>query len=308
MRRCPITYNEIENGWYSKTGLRRLNPALTELHPLPLDYEQQIEAVRQNMIRMAIPGVQPKMSAQLSVKDHTFKVVNRHGSYILKPELWDFEEVPQNEDLTMRMAAAAGIEVPFHGLIYARDGSMLYVIRRFDRTGRSGKIHVEDFAQVEGVNNGPEGDHSLEQVAATIESYCTFPMVDKLKVFRRVLFCWLCGNEDMHLKNFSLVHRKGRIELSPAYDLLNTTMLFAGLESEMSLSLHGQHSGFDYELLFEYFGRERLGLNEKILDRTEGVFQKAFPEWERLIAISFLSEENRQRYRQVLRERLGRLG
>jgi len=111
----------------------------------------------------------------------------------------------------------------------------------------------------------------------------------------------------MHLKNFSLIHKKGRIELSPAYDLLNTTILFAGLENELSLTLHGQNAGFDRAMFFDYFGNELLGLNDKILDRVERAFQKAYSDWEQLLEICFLSEEIRLRYREVLRERMERL-
>ncbi len=247
MTRCPITYEEITSGRYSRTGLRKLNPALKDLKPFPFDRKEQMREVQKRMMKMSIAGVQPKLSAQLSVKDQVFKVVDKHGSYILKPELSDYGEVPQNEDVTMKMAAKAGIDVPFHGLIYAKDNSMLYFIRRFDRTGRSGKIHVEDFAQVAGMSRETKYNYSMEKVVKLIDDYCTFPMVEKMKLFRRVLFCWLTGNEDMHLKNFSLIHRNDKIELSPAYDLLNTTIILANPVEEMALPLSWQEIEFHPE-------------------------------------------------------------
>lgn len=308
MSRCPITYEETASGRYSKTGLNKLNPALEDLQPLPLDRREQIREAQKRMTKMSIAGVQPKLSARLSVKKQSFTIVDKHGSYILKPQLTDYEEVPQNEDLTMRMAKVCGIEVPFHGLFYAKDASLLYFIRRFDRTGRAGKIHVEDFAQVAGMSRETKYDYSMEKVVALIEDHCTFPVVEKVKLFRRTLFCWLTGNEDMHLKNFSLIHREGLIELSPAYDLLNTTIILAHPAEEMALSLQGKKSNFGYEIFFDYFGKERLGLNKKVLANIEKELRQAFPEWERLVEISFLSDEKKEAYVRVLKQRKKVLG
>ena len=253
---------------------------------------------------MSIAGVQPKLNTQLSVKDQVFRMVDKHGSYILKPELLDYDEVPQNEDVTMRMAAASGIQVPFHGLIYAKDDSMLYFIRRFDRTGRSDKVHVEDLAQVAGMSRETKYDYSMEKVVTLIDNYCTFPMVEKMKLFRRILFCWLSGNEDMHLKNFSLIHRNGKIELSPAYDLLNTTIILANPAEEMALPLQRKKSNFNRDIFFEYFGKKRLGLNEKVLANIEIELENCLPEWYRLIKISFLSDERKEAYSQLLKQRI----
>lgn len=308
MSRCPVTYEEIASGRYSKTGLNKLNPALEALLPLPLDHKEQIQEAQKRMTKMSIAGVQPKLSARLSIKNQSFTIVDKHGSYILKPELSDYEEVPQNEDLTMRMARVCGIDVPFHGLIYAKDESMLYFIRRFDRIGRTGKIHAEDFAQVAGLTRDTKYDYSMEKVVALIEDYCTFPMVEKMKLFRRTIFCWLTGNEDMHLKNFSLIHREGKIALSPAYDLLNTTIVLANPTEEMALPLQGKKSNFSRDIFVEYFGKERLGMNEKVLGTIEKEFRQAYPAWERLVEISFLSREKKEAYINVLEQRKRTLG
>lgn len=308
MKRCPITYQKVTSGRYSKTGLNKLNPSLHNLQPFPYSRSEQIQEAQKRMTKMSIAGVQPKLSAQLSVKEELFKVVDKDGSYILKPPLSDYEEVPENEDLTMRMAAACGIEVPFHGLVYAKDGSMLYFIRRFDRLRRTDKIHVEDFAQVAGMSRDTKYDYSMEKVVTLIDEYCTFPMVEKMKLLRRLLFCWLCGNEDMHLKNFSLIHDDGKIMLSPAYDLLNTTLVLANATEELALPLQGKKSNFSHDIFFDYFGKERLNLNEKVLANIEGEIQGAFQEWERLIGISFLSKEKKQGYRDIIAQRRKEIG
>ena len=308
MSLCPITYRKIDKGRYSKKGLRKLNSSLQNLKPFPYSQSEQIKEAQKRMTKMSIAGIQPKLSAQLSVKDEVFKVVDCHGSYILKPPLSDYEQVPENEDATMRMAAACGIEVPLHGLIYARDESVLYVIRRFDRVGQTGKIHVEDLAQVAGRSRETKYDYSMEKVAALIDDYCTFPMVEKMKLFRRTLFCWLCGNEDMHLKNISLIHQEGKIQLSPAYDLLNTTIILPNASEEMALPMQGKKSNFSRDVFFSYFGKERLELNEKVLSNIENDIRSAIPEWEQLIRISFLNDKNKDAYSDVINKRQSAIG
>ena len=303
MSLCPITYEQISEGTYSRRGLKRLNPALEDLKLFPFDRQEIIREAQKRMTKMSIAGVQPKLSAQLSVKHSRFVLVDRHGSYILKPELSDYEDVPQNEDLTMRLASLSGIDIPLHGLIYAKDQSMIFFIRRFDRTGTSGKVHVEDFAQIAGKSRDTKYDYSMEKLITLIEQYCTFPMVEKTKLFRRVLFSWLVGNEDMHLKNFSIIHRDPVIELSPAYDLLNTTIVLANPTEEMALPLMGKKSNFNSEVFFDYFAKQRLGLNEKVIHRVAGEIKDVFSEWVRLIEISFLNDENKEKYLKIVNQR-----
>ncbi len=308
MRHCPITYEEIISGKYSKKGLNKLNSTLQGLKPFPFSHNEQLKEARKRMTKMSIAGMQPKMSAQLSVKDEVFKIVDKYGSYILKPSLSDFENVPENEDVTMRMAAACGIGVPLHGLIYAKDDSMLYFIRRFDRIGRSGKRHVEDFAQVAGMSRETKYDYSMEKVIKLVETYCTFPMVAKMKLYRRILFSWLTGNEDMHLKNFSLIHQEEKISLSPAYDLLNTTIVLPDTSEEMALPLKGKKSNFNYNIFFNYLGKKRMGLNRKVLTNIENEIKAVFPEWKRLIEISFLDDSKKEAYLKLLNQRITNLG
>jgi len=308
MKRCPITYEPIATGLYSSTGLHRLNPALKKLEPLPFTDRELILESRKRMTKMSIQGVQPKLSARLSVKKGCFEIVNQHGIFILKPNPPHFEMVQENEDLTMRLASMTGIEVPFHGLVYNKEMKPVYVIRRFDRAGQSKKIHTEDFAQVAGMTRDTKYDYSMERVANLIEKYCTFPVVEKLKLFRLVLFSYLVGNEDMHLKNFSLIHSDGKIELSPAYDLLNSTIVLSNPKEEMALPIRGKKSNFTRNILISYFGGERLGLNEKVLSKTEEKFRELYPKWLDLIEISFLSDELKEKYIQILNLRREALG
>lgn len=307
MTRCPITYDKIDSGRYSSTGLHYLNPALNELHLFPLPRNEQLLISDGLISKISIPGSGPKINAQLSVTQQQFTVSDRHGSYLLKPDLNEQDERVQNEDLTMRLAKTCGIDVPLHCLIHAVDDSMLFVIRRFDRTGRSGKVHVEDFAQISGRTRQSKKNASLEEVGEIIDTYCTFPVVEKLKLFRRVLFSYLVGNGDMHLKNLSIIHRDDKIQLSPAYDLLNTTIGVHQAERETALSLSGRYSDFTRDDFVSTFAQSSLGLHEKAVSSVVETIRTSLPEWRRLIKISFLSNQKQQDYINVLDQRLQRL-
>ena len=306
MNRCPITYQPCA-GKYSGQGLKMLSRNLTTLHDLPLTAEQLRREAVARAAKMSIQGVQPKVSARLNVAAGLFEIVDRGGHYILKPQIVEYPEVPENEDLTMRMAAKAGIETPFHGLIYGIDGALTYFIRRFDRKGRKERIHVEDFAQLSGKNRETKYRSSMEQVVKTIDDFCTFPAIERLKLFRLVLFCFFIGNEDMHLKNFSIIRQKDIITLSPAYDLLNTSIVLPRAEEELALPLNGKKNRLSRNDLLAYFGKERLQLPARLIDRTLEELHETRSDWERLIADSFLSDNAKERYQDLLNARLARI-
>ena len=150
MNRCPITYEPLAgDASYSPKGLKLLNRNLTSLAPLEFTAEQQRQEAISRAGKMSIQGLQLKLSTVLRITQGRFEIVDRGGQYILKPQSLDFPELPENEDLTMRMAAAVGIEVPLHGLVRSIDNSFAYFIKRFDREGRE-RLPVEDFAQLSG--------------------------------------------------------------------------------------------------------------------------------------------------------------
>ena len=188
MKRCPITYQACQ-GLYSEKGIKLLSRRLTGLKELPFTAQELRQEAAARADKMSIQGVQPKLSAQLDIKEQQFTMVDQGGHYILKPQTADYPEVPENEDLTMRCAHAAGIEVPLHGLLYGRDQSLTYFIRRFDRGSRHQKIHVEDFAQLAGLSRETKYRAGMEQVIDLINKHCTFPAIERLKLFRLILFC-----------------------------------------------------------------------------------------------------------------------
>ncbi len=307
MKRCLITYEPFDgDGDYSASGLKLLGRNLASLSPLHYTAAEQRQEALERAGKMSIQGVQLKLSAVLRVKAGAFDVVDRNGRFILKPPSLDFPELPENEDLTMRLAASVGLEVPVHGLIRARDNSLTYFIRRFDREGRT-RVPLEDFAQLSGASRETKYDSSMEKVAAVVDRFCTFPAIERVKLFERTLFSFLTGNEDMHLKNFSLITRRGRIDLAPAYDLLNSTIALKKPQEEMALPIRGKRSNLTRNDLFDYFAIERLQINERVLNEMVARFQAAFPWWDELLAASFFSPEKKTAYAAVLAERKLRL-
>lgn len=308
MKICPITYKSIEaNQKYSKQGLSILAKGLETLQDLPYSAAEQRKEATARAGKMSIQGVQPKLSARLSVSDQTFKVVDRNGRFILKPQTLDYEQLPENEDVTMRLAELVGIEVPQHGLVYSRDQSMTYFIRRFDRVGSHGKLAVEDFAQLSGMTRDTKYDSSMETIAQIVDSRCAFPLLERQKLLTLTIFNFLVGNEDMHLKNFSLITRDDKIELSPAYDLLNTTIAVPGTTEELALPLNGKKKKITRKMLLEYFGQQRLSLRATLVDEILGRFVGAIQGWEELINVSFLSQSMKTKYLELLLARRQRL-
>jgi serine/threonine-protein kinase HipA len=309
MAYCPIHLEPLPTGRsYSEAGLKTIHSKLKHLEPLEYSYAAQLKEVRRRSDKMSIQGVQPKLSAVLKLKDSSFALVDRGGRFILKPNPLAYEEVPANEALTMRMAAEAGIEVPAHGLLRAKDASWVYFVKRYDRVGRTGKVHVEDFAQLSGATRETKYDSSLEQVVRLLEQFCTFPAIEKPKLAKRLLFCFLTGNEDMHLKNFSVWMQDGVVSLTPAYDLLNSTLVLENAKEDSALPLRGKKRKLNKELWLNYFCKERLQLSEGQIDSVVKDLKEALPEWDRLIGQSFLSVECQMGYRTILYERANRLG
>lgn len=303
MNRCPISYAECE-GKYSPEGLKTLSPKLPDLNDLEYSAdEQRLEAARRS-VRMSIQGVQPKISAILNIKEQKFNIVDIKGKYIIKPQHHIYPQLPENEDLTMKMAAASGIETPVHGMIYSSDGSLSYFIKRFDRQGRANKLAMEDFAQLAGETRNTKYNSSTEKLIKLIDNFCTFPYLEKIKFYKRFLFNFLTGNEDMHLKNYSLISRDEKVELSPAYDFLNSSIVVGTDAEESALSLKRKKKNLNREVLTSYLGKERLSLNETTINNTIQELNNAIQKWFMLLDNSFLSDEIKEKYHALLSSRI----
>lgn len=305
---CPITYEEIDSdNKYSKRGLNKLNPKLNNFRDIPFTSQEQRMQASLRADKISIQGVQAKLSARINLREESFEFVDQGGCFILKPQSSLYMELPENEDLSMRLASLVGIEVPLHGLVYSKDQSMTYFIKRFDRISGERKIAVEDFAQLAGKNRDNKYNYSTEKLVGIIERYCTFPLVEKKRLFLRIIFNFIIGNEDMHLKNWSVISQNGKTELSPAYDLINTTIVLNQAREELALPLNGKKRNLTSLDFLLYFGEQRLKLPRKIIDNIlKKIFSK-IKDMQNLIEISFLSENKKKEYELLLKERCSRL-
>ena len=313
MNTCPITYAPCGDSTYSRAGLRALSPNLAALNAFPYDARQQRREAVVRAGNMSIQGVQPKLSVRLDAKAGVFVVADRGGRFVLKPQHEIYPSLPENEGLTMHLAGLSGIEVPVCGLVRCVDRSWSYFVRRFDRVGHTGKLAVEDFAQVAGLSRDTKYDSSMERLVGLLDAHCTFPAIEKIKLLKRSLFNFLVGNEDMHLKNFSLITRQGKVELAPAYDYLSTTVAFLALGKrietleEVALPLRGKKRRLAAKDWTDYYAKERLQLPPKIIDRVRTELLQSVPAWRRRIAHSFLPRDQQDHYQSLVAERLDAL-
>ncbi|MCJ7446976.1 MAG: HipA domain-containing protein [Bacteroidales bacterium] len=304
MNLCPITYKPCGENRYSDAGLKLLSTELKTLKDLEYTAEEQRKEAYNRASKMSIQGVQPKLSAKLNIKDEKFEIVDKGGKYILKPQHHLYPQMPENEDLTMRLAKEIGLEIPLHGLVWSKDDTLTYFIKRFDRKGQNDKVPVEDFAQLAGLSRDTKYNYSMEKIVDVINKYCTFPSIENLKLFKLVIFNYLIGNEDMHLKNFSIITEDGKVTLSPSYDLVNSTIEYKKQDEEIALPLKGKKKHLTRSTLIDYFGMERCELTAKSIEKVLETISSSILKWKELIDISFLSKEMKGKYYELLDARL----
>jgi serine/threonine-protein kinase HipA len=248
--------------------------------------------------RIAITGVQPKLSVTLK-KDKgnsRLTIVGLWGEYILKPQHGELPEMPETEDLTMHLASLFGIAVCDHTLLMATDGSLVYVAKRFDRV-KGEKIHMEDFCQLSEFLTENKYKGSYEKAGKLVLTHCTNSGLDVLKYFELLLFCYLTGNNDMHLKNFSLLHLQDEIVLSPAYDLLNVNLVYPKDVEELALTLCGKKKKIQLQD-FEALGT-LLAIPDKVRNNCYKKFASLDSKVHSLITASFLNEPSKEMYWQI---------
>ncbi len=271
--------------------------------------------------RLSISGVQDKLSLRL--KKGTLVPTEELGGYILKPvpgteTLECREDIPANEHVTMHMARIFNITTAPSAVVSFSDGEPAYITRRFDRKGIN-KLLQEDFCQLSNRTEESHGrnykyDGTYEEMGDLLKQYCPAYRVEIVKLFRQLVYCYVAGNGDAHLKNFSLIESgQGDHLLSPAYDLLNTTVhipsdsrtaldMFRNYESEYFLR-NGFYSGFDFMKLAEMFG-----IHEKIASRIITSYLERTEIPLAVIDSSFMSLEAKSRYRKVYQDRILALG
>ena len=278
---------------------------------LPYSLNEMAELAKNVVERsVAVPGVQPKLSLTLvnevlgNGQAGRLTVVGALGGhYIFKPPSNSFPEMPQNEHVTMRIAEAFGIKTVPSSLIRLASGELSYITKRIDRTESGEKIHMLDMYQVLEAFDKYKG--SLEKTGKGIGEYSSNTLLDKLNFFELNLFSFVTGNNDMHLKNFSLIRSGKDWILSQAYDLLNVTIINPGDTEETALTLEGKKRKLKREH-FERFG-QGLGLTDR---QIAAAFKRLNDNKSKAVVwinSSFLSDELKVAYKKVLDEKYGKL-
>lgn len=258
---------------------------------------------------VAVPGVQPKLS--MSVVAASTDQANARltivgalgGNYIFKPPSVRFPQMPENEHLTMRIAETFAIPVVRSSLVRLTSGERCYITKRIDRTDNGEKIHMLDMYQI--TEAFDKYKSSMEKVGQALDTYSSNTLLDKTYFFDLALFSFMTGNNDMHLKNFSMVENPSGWGLAPAYDLLNVAIVFPEDKEEIALTLMGKKKKLKREQ-FEQLG-ERLGLTPKQIRGTFNRIIKNKPKAFSWIDQSFLSEDMKAAYKEVFSERYGKL-
>jgi serine/threonine-protein kinase HipA len=225
------------------------------------------------------------------------------GNYIFKPPSEQFPEMPANEHVTMRIAEAFGINTVKSSLIRLQSGELSYITKRIDRTATGEKIHMLDMFQI--TEAFDKYKSSMEKIGKALDEYSDNTLLDKLYFLELVVFSYLTGNNDMHLKNFSMINTADIWTLAPAYDLLNVAIVNPEDTEELALTLDGKKKKLKWEH-FQTLGTN-LGLNEKQLKGIVKRFQKNKPIAMQWIDNSFLSEAFKEKYKLLLEERYSSL-
>lgn len=213
--------------------------------------------------------------------------------------------MPEVEDLTMHLAKLFKIDTAEHALIRTSSGELAYITKRFDRV-KGKKIHVEDLCQLSELLTEQKYKSSYERVGKIIKQYATNSGLDVIKYFRLVLFSFLTGNNDMHLKNFSLMHTDRGILFSPAYDLLNVNLIYPDDKEDLALTLGGRKRKVK-RADFDQFAMS-LGISDIVRDNIYKDFTKQFDKVQDWVDNSFLNEEYKERYMQIFDGKMKQIG
>lgn len=310
MHRCLFCYKELED------------EVIADFHPLciriffgtdeapELPYQQnELEKLARQIVELSVtvPGVQPKLSlgfikSVLADRKHGRLTIldALEGIFILKPQNMHYSQMPENEHLSMKLAELFKIEVVPSSMIRLASGEFCYITKRIDRKGDGSKIHMIDFLQIMELEDKYRG--TMESLGNKIGELSVNTLLDKQRFFELTLFNFIIGNNDMHLKNFSMILSDIGWVLSPAYDLLNVKIILPGDKEDIALMLGGKKKFFNKE----YFDRFATGLkmNKKQINFVYNKLGKWLPEALELINISFLSEENKKAYIKLITERV----
>lgn len=302
--RCLYCYDKLENGLYhQKCSLKffgEKNPPV-----MPFSGDDMVK-LAENIVKShtTVTGVQPKLSLGFRSLDESqvkkFTITGVMGDYILKPQSETYPSLPELESLTMHLAEISKIKTVPHSLIPLKSGELAYITKRLDRIGGQ-KVHMEDMCQLTERLTEDKYKGSYEQIGKKILEYSIKTGLDIINFYEVVLFSYLTGNSDMHLKNFSLVHGNGGYTLSPAYDLLSTKLVIPEDDEELALNLNGRKKKLkkrDFSAAME-----TSGIKINVINNMFKRFKKDIEKWLKFIEISFISTEIKDNYKELIIKR-----
>ncbi|MCK5816350.1 MAG: HipA domain-containing protein [Flavobacteriaceae bacterium] len=301
--KCLYCYETLthEIDFHKKCSLKFFGTK--EAPKLTYTFDQMTELAKSVVERsVAVPGVQPKLSMSLieENKGNRLTVVGAlGGNYIFKPPSLEFSEMPQNEHVTMRLAEFMSIKTVPSSLIRLKSGELSYITKRIDRSEGGKRIHMLDMFQI--TEAFDKYKSSMEKIGRALGQFSSNTLLDKLFFFELTLFSFLTGNNDMHLKNFSMIKSDSSWLLSPAYDLLNVSIVNPDDKEELALTLNGKKRKLTKEH-FLNFGIG-LGLTDKQIEGVFKRFEKKKKGVFEMVQSSFLSESMKTKYNDLLEER-----
>ncbi|MGH1467791.1 MAG: type II toxin-antitoxin system HipA family toxin [Bdellovibrionales bacterium] len=320
MKKCLVCYEDILDEGHSLDYHKKCSKELFGSFPPPeLEYTfEEVNDLAKKSVqkRLAVPGVQPKLSVAVESLNLDDPRLSRltivgllDGLFILKPPNKKFPELPEVEALTMRLAEKCGITTAKYGLIKFKSGEMAYISKRFDRALKRRKIfkiHQEDMCQLTGLLTENKYNSSMEKVVKVVKAHTDFVGLNLIELYQVVVHSFLIGNADMHLKNFSLQYQEGgRIELSPAYDLVSTKVVMPEDKEEMGLAINGKKAKLkarDFDAFADY-----CEISKKAQENIYKNFEDKMPVIKETILNSFVSEDTKQNLLNLIVDRAARL-
>ncbi len=312
MRKCLYCYKELsddEKDFHRHCARKMFGSSEAPVLPY---MSTEVEKLAEQVIRsnVAVTGVQAKLSMDVEKaaphESQRFTIVGLWGRYILKPQTERYAHLPEIEDLTMHLAEISKIETVPHSLIKFADGQLAYITRRIDRTKNGGKLPMEDMCQLTERMTENKYRASYEQIAKAIGKYATAPKLDIINFWQEVIFCFIVGNADMHLKNFSLYTPiTETVRLTPAYDLLSTAIVIPEDEEDLALTLNAKKKKINRKDFIAAMQTSKIATNQadKLIDKLI----ESTTKWSDAIEMSFLTDELKQNLKDVIAERVERL-
>lgn len=315
MNKCLFCYQQINedefaNYEFHKSCSRKI---FGKNIPPIIDYSQnEILKLAEKVVKSqrTITGVQPKLSLNAIKTSENptiekFTIVGLLGNYILKPQTEFYKNLPEIEDLTMRLAEISKIKTVKHSLIRLKSGELAYITKRIDRI-KNKKLHMEDMCQLTERQTEHKYKGSYEQIAKTIKAFSKNPGFDIVNFYELVLFCFLTGNNDMHLKNFSLLKNvELNYNLCPAYDLVASELVVEADDEELALNLNGKKKKLkrkDFSIAMK-----TSGMNDKAIENVFKKFENLQNKWNTFIELSFLPKEYKENYKVMITKKFKQL-